>query len=104
MCPSGLGQLSCSLQSGGGYTTSSWSRMASSTCQVGILGQQEVGMKISFACMFFIIYEFICKEVVSGISDEKKQGQTSEHVPSKLLPVLCYGSGVDQHVHQGFMC
>lgn len=81
--------------------------MASSTRQVGILGQPKVGMKISFVCMVFVVHEFICIEVVSGISDEKKkrkkkQEQTSE--PSKLLSVPCFGSGVGQHVHQGFTC
>lgn len=44
-------------------------------------------MKISFACMFFIIYEFICKEVVSGISDEKKKNR--DKPVSMYLPNFC---------------
>lgn len=55
--------------------------MASSTRQVGILGQQKMGMKISFVCMVFVVHEFICIEVVSGISEEKKKQEQNRNKP-----------------------
>lgn len=57
--------------------------MASSKRQVGILGQSKVGMKISFVCMVFVVHEFICIEVVSGISDEKKKNSNK---PVSMYP------------------